>query len=528
MHFHYFALRRLASYLSDELQGEVVVSCFSQNKNELILETSALTLRIGCATPHTYVVPVADFSKARRNVADLFPEILGLHITGAYSIDWERVMVLNLENGYDLILKMHGIRANVLLRKDEEVVALFTQKVEEDLSYVLKPGLYEPHLLPETCSANEQEVLKALRQVSAVYEKNIARRVCTRMQEGLSLRAAFDEVNAACDSGEYYLVKEPTQMRMLLFPPPADLPSVQVSGIAPALLLLIRTLYPFDSYRRMYKSCEDEVKKPLDKLRKLVDSQLHSILHIEEERSPEEIGHLLMAQLHLIENEARTIDLEDYYIGGTLTVKLDPRLSPQQNATRYYEKHKDRKLRLQYLQEQLADTEQKLQEAQVLADAFAEVPTPESLVHGPQGFAQASLTPLRDFAKSLSKASAESDKERPYRLYFLDGFEIMVGRNARSNDELSFHVAAKNDLWLHAKDVTGSHVVIRSKGGQGVPDHVLEYAAGLAAYFSKRRSEAYVPVSYTSRKYIRKRKGDPPGMVVVDREEVILVAPVKE
>lgn len=135
---------------------------------------------------------------------------------------------------------------------------------------------------------------------------------------------------------------------------------------------------------------------------------------------------------------------------------------------------------------------------------------------------------IKPLSKKHRKEEIEAaSKQLPFRMYKREGFEILVGKNARNNDELSFHFAAKNDLWLHAKDVTGSHVVIRHRAGKDLPPMVLEYAAQLAAFFSKRKQDTLVPVIYTPRKYIRKRKGDPPGLVAVDREQVIMVEPLR-
>jgi predicted ribosome quality control (RQC) complex YloA/Tae2 family protein len=102
-----------------------------------------------------------------------------------------------------------------------------------------------------------------------------------------------------------------------------------------------------------------------------------------------------------------------------------------------------------------------------------------------------------------------------------------VGKNAANNDLLTIRYAHKNDLWLHAKDVSGSHVVIKQQS-QTFPIAVITYAAQLAAYYSKLKGSTLVPVSYTLKKYVRKPKGMEPGQVIVDREEVILVEPKLE
>ncbi len=101
----------------------------------------------------------------------------------------------------------------------------------------------------------------------------------------------------------------------------------------------------------------------------------------------------------------------------------------------------------------------------------------------------------------------------------------MVGKHAKANDELTLKVANKDDLWLHAKDVAGSHVVIRHQAGKNIPKTVLERAAQLAAWFSKRKTDSLCPVIYTPKKHVRKRKGTAPGAVVVEKEQILMVEP---
>ena len=100
-----------------------------------------------------------------------------------------------------------------------------------------------------------------------------------------------------------------------------------------------------------------------------------------------------------------------------------------------------------------------------------------------------------------------------------------MGRNAQANDELTLKYGYKEDLWLHAKDVAGSHVLIKHQSGKNFPKDVIERAAQLAAYHSKRKTDTLCPVVVVPRKFVRKRKGDPAGAVMVDREEVIMVEP---
>jgi predicted ribosome quality control (RQC) complex YloA/Tae2 family protein len=100
-----------------------------------------------------------------------------------------------------------------------------------------------------------------------------------------------------------------------------------------------------------------------------------------------------------------------------------------------------------------------------------------------------------------------------------------VGKNARNNDELTLKFAHKDDLWLHAKGVSGSHIVIKHKANLSFPEPLIQYAASLAAYYSSAAGSEWVPVLYTPKKYVRKPKGAHAGQVSVEREEVVLVQP---
>ena len=138
-----------------------------------------------------------------------------------------------------------------------------------------------------------------------------------------------------------------------------------------------------------------------------------------------------------------------------------------------------------------------------------------------------------DDVKGIKKLSKRNKPEKrlqveervPYKRFETEGFTILVGKGARENDELTLKYAKKDDLWLHAKDVTGSHVVLKHQSNKPFPSQVIDKAAQLAAFYSKRKTDSLCPVIVTPKKYIRKPKGLPPGMVHVDKEETILVSP---
>ena len=525
MHFHHYTLTHLSQFLLSEYQGAPLLDCFSQNKNELVLEWGSGFLRIGCHTPLTFVVPSKEFAKARRNVVDLFPEIREKCLIGARVVAYERELILEFEEDYQLILKMHGIGANVMLRHEGDIRGVFIHRHEQDWDYEEKAGV--PNLsIPDSVPQDLTSVQSALRSISMVFDRQFAIRVLELMEREMSFPSAYERVLEEAKSNTYFIYREPNKIRFLLFPPPKEEPFIRVEGIAEGLMTYMRCHYQYEGYRIQFRHNERELQKPFKKYKKVYQSYLKNIKTLQTDRNPEELGHILMANLHAITAKSKEAELQDLYGEGMVKIKLDPRLSPQDNAAKLYKKSKQRKGKLDYLLDQVDDIETKLLTAEEDLEDFQQLPKPEGLQFGQNGFEMDELKAMKQFSRRLYKEQKSAKQERyPFRTFQREGFDIFVGKNARNSDELSFKFASKLDTWLHAKDVPGSHVIIRHRAGREIPIAVLEYAASLAAFYSKRKNDSLVAVQYTPRKYIRKRKGDPPGLVAVDREKVIMVEP---
>ncbi|MEO0897958.1 MAG: NFACT RNA binding domain-containing protein [Bacteroidota bacterium] len=529
MHFHHYTLVRLGELLLQRHKGERILSAFSQNKNELILELEGTYLRVGCHTPQTFLVALPSYSKARKNVVNLFPDAIELRLENITVVPFERILIMHFSNQHELIFKMHGLKANIMLRRKGEIIDVFNKQKEEDWHFEEAEGPYSPELESEALETNEKAIVERLKMISPIYEKYAAKRVLSMMEQGKDFPEAFRSLLQEYKDDTYFIVKEKEKIKFYLFPPSPDLPQQRIKGVEQALQQWLKYTFQQSSYKIQFKAVDREISKPLKKYKKVYESYLKNIEQLENERNPEEIGHIIMANLHAMEANAKKVSLFDFYKDETITIKLDPKLNPQENAKRYYDKHKTRRSRLLYLKEQLEDIENKFLQAEEDYEAFRQLPHPADIEFGQMGFDPIELKNMKTFNKRFRREMKEAEVEKsPFRHFKKSGYEIFVGKNARNNDELSFKFANKNDTWLHAKDVSGSHVVIRHRAGKDLPEEVLEYAAQLAAFYSKRKTDTLVPVLYTPRKYIRKRKGDPPGMVAVDRERVIMVEPVRE
>ena len=220
-------------------------------------------------------------------------------------------------------------------------------------------------------------------------------------------------------------------------------------------------------------------------------------------------GEVLNANLYSLRKGQAEVTLPNWYdpAGGTVTIPLDPRLTPSQNAQKYFRKYQKARSARQAASEQREKT---LQEMEYLEGMLLDVDkcVGESELEEIRG----ELVRTGYMKRSTNRRQQRSlPQSRPYRYLSADGVEILVGKNAVQNDRLTLG-AGPDQMWLHAKDMPGSHVIIRAEGE--IPPETLKQAAMLAAWYSRGRRSSMVPVDYTRRKYVRKPSDAAPGKVI--------------
>ena len=201
--------------------------------------------------------------------------------------------------------------------------------------------------------------------------------------------------------------------------------------------------------------------------------------------------------------------------GETLEIALDETLSPAENAQKYFSRYQKAKRAAEIIPEQQALVAQQIDYLQQL---LFDLEQAESRPEIDAIAAALSVIGGEDRRKNTKKRAKAQSAGQPRRYESPDGFTVWVGRNAVQNHRLTFERAAPNDIWLHARGVPGAHVVISTAEGEP-PESTIDWAAGVAAYFSKNRAEAWVDVIVTRKKYVRAIKGAPPGLVSVRQED---------
>ncbi len=235
------------------------------------------------------------------------------------------------------------------------------------------------------------------------------------------------------------------------------------------------------------------------------------------------IGDLLLANLTTAERRGQTVELTDYYAEDAprIEIEIDEQATLQEEAARRFARYtKARRAaqeiaqRLQALDAELAALQEQENELEEIIAAGDEARLED---FNPAGRKKPPPEAVR------RKEAAAVAGARRYRSS--DGYEILVGRAARDNDQLTFRVARPHDLWLHAADYPGSHVVVRNPSRKEIPQRTIFEAAQLAAHFSQARRDAKVDVHYTERKFLTKPKGAAPGLVRMSSFRNLTVEP---
>ena len=235
-------------------------------------------------------------------------------------------------------------------------------------------------------------------------------------------------------------------------------------------------------------------------------------------------GELLNAYGYSVPAGARSCELDNYYTGGKITVPLDPTLSPVQNARKYFDRYTKLKRTHEALTALTAEVKSEIEHLQSIKTSLDLATNEGDLAQirrelEDNGFVKRHGVGGKQrpgFNKTGRKGQARTPVSKPLHYISSDGYDIYVGKNNTQNDALTFHFSDPSDIWMHANDMPGSHVILRSGGKsmEEIPDRAFEEAASLAAWYSAGREQGKVEIDYLYRRGVKKPGGAKPGFVV--------------
>jgi predicted ribosome quality control (RQC) complex YloA/Tae2 family protein len=546
--------------ITAELRAEILDG---RVQEVLLPDPSSVALEIYAGHRRRYLVASADSQTARVHLLDEKPRrgvetvsplllLLRKYVRSARLVEVvqppaERVLHLafdGLEGPVTLVAEIMGRYSNLVLVGADGAVLDALKRVGPEINRyrtVLPGGLYVPpppqdKLLPAEVSEHRlrqvlahappsmplrQALVNGLAGISPLAAREIAFRAVSdaeapveAVQPIAPLLDAYQSLTAGAP--QPCVVREEDSEAVLAF---AAYPLTHMGDFEPVPSISAAVAAYFGGEGGGYQAAKAPLLAAIQAARERLT---HRQTRLAEERQaagdPEALramGEAILAYAHQIKPGQAELVVE--WTANPIRVALDPTLSPSENAQAYFRRYR------------------KAQRA------GAEVPAQTSLVEGElqyleqldQDLAMAENRPEIDaVAVALTEGGYLKRKRRPSsppagprRFASPDGFTVWVGRNAAQNDELTFKRAAPDDPWLHARGMPGAHVVIQAEG-RPVPESTVDWAARLAAYYSRGRDDTQVEVIVTQRRYVHRLKGGRPGQVTYRHERTLQIAPL--
>lgn len=570
-------LRHLKKEITDRALGARVDKIYQPNKEELVFllrtrqEAFKLLLSARANSPRIHFT---QYAPENPKVPPMLCMLLRKRLSGAKLVEvrqpgLERLLYLDFDAANELgdkvrlslVIEIMGKYSNIILVDGQGKIVDALKRVDEEMSsqrlvqpglaYELPPAQNKPCMLesqpeeiveaivhqPKNQSLNKG-ILNALQGLSPVVCREIEHQVgrgqelftrdlTQEQRERLRffLERLFTTVRDT--AGEPYMVTKikgkPMEFSFLNIVQYGTLASV--SRWEDFSSLLDEFYEERDRQDRMRVKAQDLLRllaNASERLSRKINLQRGELARSEDREHLRVCGDLINANLYRIERGSAFADLENFYDENRLMrVKLDPALNATQNAQKYYKEYRKAKTAQQVLGEQIAQAEQELLYVDSVFDCLSRAQS------------ESELNEIRQELREEGYLKAVRDKRKPPAplapLEFVssEGFRILVGRNNRQNDKLTLKQANNNDIWLHTKNIPGSHTIIVT-GGRQPGDATLKEAAMLAAYHSRAKDSSQVPVDYTQVRYVSKPQGAKPGMVIYVHYQTLFVTPQHE
>ncbi len=509
-----------------------------------------IALKLACIPDMPYLHAVEKRFVPHRNAQDWhLTKFAGKRIDGVSLIPGDRVLTFSSESGCALVFEMTGRNVNILVvSSDGTILGVTRQVADRECAYrAIKPGAHymppPPRGFPAPGSLGLDDIVSALGRAEGRLADALAPLVggsglCARE---ILVRCGIDPGAESGDTGGADIARiagmcvEVTALILgggdggtVVMDPrdglPKDvfpLPMVSMAGSGVFHESLDEAVEAYSRDRELGLERRNLSAMVTSALNREERSIRDTIRKIEHERGgdtePDDLDRkatAILASPGLVTKGAASAVIPDPYGGDDITVALDPSLDGPANAAKMYARARKLRVAAKVSAERIEMLSRRLEAIAAERSAFAAIENIRELRTAAARYAR----------KTGAAREADAFEKFPRRFTSVSGLEIIVGRSDQENDEL-IHWARRTDVWLHAQGVGGSHVILRAPGKQA-PDHrSIAQAATIAAYFSKAKTSALVPVAWTLLKYVVKRKGQGPGQVTYTREKVLFVEP---
>ena len=582
MAFDGITVAGLCSELQDTIGGGRIYKIAQTDKNELVITIRPPAERGGgqlrlylCADPSLPLVYLTRTSRQAPLQAPAFCMLLRKHLQNGRIVSvtqpgLERILRFEVEHRNEmgdlcthyLIVEIMGKHSNIIFLDDKDMIVDSIRHVSSLVSSVREVLPGRPYFIPDTQSKKDpltetrqgflsvldngnmdvaKLLLRSYTGFSTVAAQELAHRADLTQdrsaallspEEKESLLDQFEklilQINERkftpvmyCRQGEGHSTGAPAEFSLIQLSHYAD--CIEVPYESPSALLE-------DFYAR--KNVYTRIRQRSADLRHIVqtilerdvhkyDLQCRQIKDTEKRDKYKVYGELLNAYGYSVPAGAKSCELDNYYTGQKITVPLDPTLTPQQNAQKYFDRYARMKRTNEALTRLTAEVSAEIEHLRSIQNALEFSTTDGDLSQirremEESGFLRRKYTGSKNLRGESKKGRSRTPQSKPLHYISSDGYDLYVGKNNTQNDEITFHMADGRDIWFHANDMPGSHVILRSGGRtmDEIPDRVFEEAASLAAYYSSGREQGKVEIDYLERRNVKKPSGAAPGFVV--------------
>ena len=573
-------IHSLAHELTTKLVGGKIDRVHQPENDELVLyirnnkENFKLVLSSSASNPRIYIAN--DYKKENPIKAPMFCMLFRKYIQGGIiteisQINFERIIKISVESfdelkektTKDIYIEIMGRHSNIILVQNSKIIDSIkrippsvsrVRQLLPNMTYELPPAQDKINPIKGT---SIKSFINILREVDGpiykgIYSKflgispSVAKEICHRAnlnpndngndktRDELSvLYRIFSDLFTNIKKDEYNpcIVIDENVDKVI------DFSCINLSYLDgnkfiknDSISQIIEDYYKTKDFKeRVHQRTADLRKSISIKLERLYHKQKKIEKELRDADNADEFkvkGELLTSYIYMIQKGMESVEVANFYDPNysNIRIALNKNLTPSENAQKYFKKYNKLKTAKIELTSQIAICNE---EIEYLENIMLGIENCENLEE---------LNDIKDeliklgYAKAPFRYKAKKDIDpttKPNQFTSSDGFTILVGKNNKQNDYLTLRIADPEELWMHTKNIPGSHVIIKCAGKE-VPDNTLLEAATLAAYFSKARLSSQVPVDYTMKKHVKKPSGSKPGMVIYETNSTVYVTPNEE
>jgi len=524
MYNSYFFLNRFLTEIIPQIQGKFLISVHSQEKDifhitigDSLHSEDNIVLEFSTVPNAPSLLKRKYFKPAGKNLIYFFKDYFPQQIQDIKIARGERDILLLLSSGY-VIISLKGSKSNLYYvdseltlsgKKSDENFSFFSQN--EELTFISIEETKE--LPPKESYANATEVKKLLPFLGTDFIKEVQ-----SLPEPV-LRSTIMSKIRSIFVDKIVMVKDGLSGKLTLLPESfkTDCERIRIFDTAvQALQEYVSSIRKMDSEIQIRKRVETRIRKDYQFFLQKKENLLTLLASESKAELYDQFANLIMINRDNILKGVDSLTVPNLFDGEKIVViKLKSDFSVNENVEFYFKKARGERLKFETASKSLVQVNQKILDLESRINLFENMDL-NDLRNYEKG-----LPPERNFGTGASK------EELKARRFTIDEkWEVLVGKDSENNDFLTTKVAKQTDYWFHARGSSGSHTILRFSGKEKPPREIIKKVAQLAAFYSKAKNSKLVPVCFTQKKYVVKRKGMNPGQVSLLREEVVMVPPI--